>query len=220
MASTSHAALVLSATRIVHEGDQRSTSVMIRNPSQHTYAAQTWVNTAADDTTTAVPFMPSPGLFRLDPGKDQLVRINSLPHTLPDDRESLFFFNLQEIPQAKPGDDTSNVLSIALRTRIKLFHRPKALKGEPQKRIGELAWQWLPATGEVRVTNPTPYHFTFRQVLTAQGERLQPGMVEPFADLRLRLPEGASAPLHVRFSTINDYGGTGELHTASVTTEQ
>lgn len=102
--SQSQAALSLSGTRVVFDSDKRSVSLIIANPSENIFAVQTWVNTAADDTTTAVPFMPSPTLFRLNPGKEQQVQINALPNTLPTDRESLFYFNVQEIPQA----DTSH----------------------------------------------------------------------------------------------------------------
>ena len=52
---TSQAALSISGTRVVIKSDQRSVSIIVRNPSKKTYAAQAWVNTEADDTTTAVP---------------------------------------------------------------------------------------------------------------------------------------------------------------------
>jgi len=121
-----HAALTVNATRIVFGSDKRSASVIVSNPSNRPFAVQTWVNTAADDATTVVPFVPSPPLFRLDPGKNQQVQINGLPNSLPSDRESLFYFNVQEIPQAEASD--GNVLNIALRTRLKLFYRPAQLK--------------------------------------------------------------------------------------------
>lgn len=211
-AAPSHGALTIGATRVVFEGAQRNTTVMVRNPSSQVFAAQVWVNTEADDTTTAVPFMPSPGLFRLDPGKEQLVRINGLPNELPQDRESLFFFNLQEIPQARPSADTANVLTIALRTRIKVFYRPNAIKGDPHKRLGELTWHWDPTARQLLVHNPTPYHITFKRVTVAEGDagRVEPGMVAPFADQRFDLPAGQGQPKQVRFSAINDYGGISE----------
>ncbi|WP_223346554.1 fimbria/pilus periplasmic chaperone, partial [Escherichia coli] len=41
------------------------------------------------------------------------------------DRESLFYYNVREIP---PKSGKANTLQIALQTRIKLFWRPKALE--------------------------------------------------------------------------------------------
>jgi P pilus assembly chaperone PapD len=95
------AALTVSTTRIVFDSDKRSTSVVIANPSPRPYAVQTWINTSKDDTDTPVPLATSPGLFRLDPRKEQMVQISRLPNTLPKDRETLFYLNVQEIPEAR-----------------------------------------------------------------------------------------------------------------------
>lgn len=218
LAGHSQAALTIGATRVVFEGAARNITVMVRNPSRDVYAAQVWVNTEADDTTTPVPFMPSPGLFRLEPGKEQLVRINGLPHELPQDRESLFFFNVQEIPQAKPDMDKGNVLTIALRTRIKFFYRPDAIKGEPLKRLKELTWQWNSRTRQLVVHNPTPYHITFKRLETGTEprQRIAPGMVAPFAQQHFDVPAGAPTPTQVRFSAINDYGGISDVLSTTV----
>lgn len=209
---TSQAALTISATRVVFDSDKRSVSVIITNPSEKTFAAQTWVNTAADDTTTAVPFIPSPALFRLNPGKQQQVQINGLPNTLPTDRESVFYFNVQEIPQVEVTE--GNVLNIALRTRIKLFHRPAQLKGNPITRLKDLQWSIHQLGGQVQleVHNPTPFHVSFSRLDVSgngQIEKLVDApMVEPFASQRYALDNVKVGPgLHVEFSAINDYGG-------------
>ncbi len=97
--SSAQAALTISATRIVQASDKQSSSITVANPSTQAFAVQSWVNTDVDDGSIAVPLIASPALFRLDPGKEQTVQINRLPNDLPDDRESLFFFNVQEIPQ-------------------------------------------------------------------------------------------------------------------------
>ena len=130
-APSSYGALTLSSTRVVFDSDKRSVSLIVANPSDKPYAVQTWVNTSADDTTTAVPFMASPPLFRVNPGKEQQVQISGLPNSLPTDRESLFYFNAQEIPQA--DSQQTNVLNIAIRTRIKFFYRPSQLKDSPNR---------------------------------------------------------------------------------------
>jgi RHS repeat-associated protein len=157
----SQAALTIGATRVVFDSNKRSTSVIVSNPSNRTFAVQTWVNTAADDDTTAVPFIPSPPLFRLNPGKEQQVQINGLPNALPNDRESLFYFNVQEIPQAEDND--ANVLNIALRTRLKLFYRPSELKENPMVSLKDLQWSIENVNGQPQlvVNNPTPFHVSF-----------------------------------------------------------
>ena len=209
---TSQAALTLSGTRVVYESDKRSASLIVANPSDRTFAVQTWVNTAADDTTTLVPFIPSPPLFRLNPGKEQQVRINGLPNDLPTDRESLFFFNVQEIPQANA--DEGNVLNIALRTRIKLFYRPSQLKDNPMARLKDLQWSIQQADGvpQLTVHNPTPYHVSFiRLEVKGNGQNQvveNAAMVAPLSRQTFALNGTRPEPgLQIEFSAINDYGG-------------
>jgi P pilus assembly chaperone PapD len=208
----SQAALTISSTRVVFDSDKRSVSLIVANPSDRTYAVQTWVNTAADDTTTAVPFISSPPLFRLNPGKQQQVQINGLPNSLPTDRESVFFFNVQEIPQVEV--DGGNVLNIALRTRIKLFYRPVQLKGNSVTHLKELQWsvRKVGDQAQLQVHNPTPFHVSFSRIDVSgngQGHKLSSAeMVEPFATQHYALTGvSAAAGLQVEFAAINDHGG-------------
>lgn len=206
------AALTISSTRVVFDSDKRSVSVIVANPSDKAFAVQTWVNTAADDTTTTVPFIPSPPLFRLNPGKQQQVQINGLPNSLPTDRESVFYFNIQEIPQIESTE--GNVLNIALRTRIKLFYRPVQLKGNPITQLKDLQWSIRQVDGQaqLQVHNPTPFHVSFSRLNVSgngQSQKLaDAAMVEPFASQRYALSAiKPGAGLQVEFAAINDYGG-------------
>jgi chaperone protein EcpD len=206
----SEAALTVSTTRVVFQSDKRSASVIVSNPSKKPYAVQTWVNTQADDTTTAVPFVASPPLFRLDPGKEQQVQINGLPGDLPNDRESLFFFNVQEIPQVEA--DQVNVLNIALRTRLKLFYRPVELKDNPMTRLKDIGFRIVQKHGKSHLVaaNPSPFHVTFARlevIANGKTEKLEsPQMLGPLGtrEYPLKTPVGAAA--QVLFTTINDYG--------------
>lgn len=216
--SSAHAALTISHTRIVHDSAKRSSSVIVANPSDAPFAAQAWVNTEADDQTTAVPLHPSPSLFRLDPANEQTVQINALPNDLPQDRESLFYFNLQEIPQGTARAQ-QNVLTIALRTRIKLFYRPSQLQDNPKDRLKDLAWsvQSIDGKPHLVVDNPSPYHYTFNRLVVSGGSASETvsasDMARPLSKQTyplhiLKVRDG----LQVTFTTINDYGGiTAEL---------
>jgi chaperone protein EcpD len=207
----SQAALSINGTRVVLTSDQRSAALIVSNPSQQTYAVQTWVNTESDDTTTVVPFIASPPLFRLDPGKEQQVQINRLPNDLPTDRESLFFFNVQEIPQADSTE--TNVLNIALRTRIKVFHRPAQLKENPSLRLKDLQWSIRQVDGQayLAVANPSPFHVSFLRIeVSGKGQRQvfnSPAMAYPLSSQSYLLKGiKPAADLQVSFSVVDDYG--------------
>ncbi len=209
--AAAQAALTLSATRLVITDDKRSASLVVRNPGKEPYAAQVWVNTETDDTTTEVPLIPAPALFRLGAGEEQLVTINRLPSDLPADRESVFYFNLQEIPQKSEG--AANTLRIALRTRIKVFYRPSQFKGDPTLRLKELHWYRTREQGQdyLMVDNPTPFHFSFVTLRAQSAGKSHPLTVAPMlAPLsRQRYPVNIALGSDARLSVaaINDYGG-------------
>lgn len=174
-----------------------------------------------DDTTSSVPFVTNPPLFHLDPIKQQQVQISALPNELPQDRESLFFFNLQEIPQV--DESQANVLAIAMRTRIKLFYRPSALKSGSQQQVDTLRWSLVQADGKRRlaVDNPTPYHVTFaRLVVSANGQPENintAAMAPPLGRQYFDLPDTyRQGPLQVEFATLNDYGSSSQPLTMTV----
>ncbi|POA17612.1 pilus assembly protein [Pseudomonas sp. FW300-N1A1] len=206
------AALTLSNTRVVFNGDKRNVALTITNPSDRAFAVQSWVNTEADDQTTAVPFIVSPALFRLNPNKEQQVQINGLPNTLPRDRESLFYFNVQEIPQVQSISD--NQLNIALRTRIKFFYRPQELKDNPVERLKDLSWSIEQKEGQahLRVSNPGPFHVSFIRIeVISNGQAIaldNTAMLAPLSSQHYDL-QGVKPGqgMHVTFSTITDYGG-------------
>lgn len=221
---TSYGALTVSSTRVVFDSDKRNVSLTVSNPSDNPFAVQTWVNTAADDQTIAVPFIASPPLFRLNAGKEQQVQINGLPNTLPKDRESLFYFNVQEIPQRVATE--ANQLNIALRTRIKLFYRPIELKSNALDALKDLRWSVRKVDGNNRlvVTNPSPFHVTFVRIeLSANGQKVE------LKDTPMALPLDAqtyeldglqpSPGMQVSFSVITDYGGFTTPMTVPVSLE-
>ncbi len=215
-----HAALTMSTTRVIYDGERRSVSLLVANPSKNAFAVQAWVNTPQDDTVSVVPFVTSPALFRLDPAKQQQVQINGLPNDLPGDRESLFYFNVQEIPQLDP--EQKNVLAVALRTRIKVFYRPPTLQGGPSQLHDMLGWSLVENGGKRRlaVDNPTPYHVTFG-VLNVLDKgavhKLDGGqMLAPLGRHYYDLPAAVSASAQLEFNTINDYGANSKTLTVPV----
>ncbi len=121
------AAIALDRTRVVFDGDLKSVSLGISNQNkQLPYLAQAWLENEQGQKIQT-PFVVLPPLQRVEPGKFSQVKIEALPvvNRLPQDRETLFYFNLREIP---PRNTQENMLQIALQTRIKFFYRPKQLK--------------------------------------------------------------------------------------------
>ncbi|WP_337264913.1 MULTISPECIES: fimbria/pilus periplasmic chaperone [unclassified Serratia (in: enterobacteria)] len=210
LTSQAQAAIALDRTRIIFAGGDKSLSLSVNNDNpQLPYLAQGWIEDAQGNKVTS-PLTVLPPVQRIEPGAKSQIKVQALPMVsqLPQDRETLYYFNLREIP---PKSDKANTLQIALQTRIKLFYRPKALV----KTTAEMATPWqeqltLTKQGDkYLVSNPTPYYVTLVDAGSQKGVS-----VSGFEPLMLE-PKG-SAPLGVSASSlgntpvltyVNDYGG-------------
>lgn len=194
--------IVLTGTRIVFPEERREVSVPMRNVGEHSLLVEAWIDQGdahARPDTIETPFILSPPLFRLEPHRAQTLRLIYDGDPLPRERESLFWLNVLEIPpKPKPGEagrgEGVNYLQLAIRTRIKLFFRPKGLTGSLEQAARALRWSVARASGKggfvLVATNRSQYYITFSKIMVQEGavsEPAGPGMVAPFATLALPL---------------------------------
>ncbi|MFG1174699.1 fimbria/pilus periplasmic chaperone [Erwiniaceae bacterium CAU 1747] len=214
MIQSAFAAIALDRTRVVFDGGQKSVSLSVSNENkQLPYLAQAWLE---DDKGNKVntPLTVLPPVQRIEPGSQSQVRIQSVgaEKSLPQDHESLFYFNLREIP---PRSDKPNTLQIALQTRIKLFYRPAALMGQMN---GSTPWQEKVTLtrqgGHYVINNPTPYYVTFvdasSSVKGASVKDFEAVMVAPKAQATISSSASTLGNSPV-LTYINDYGGRPQL---------
>lgn len=210
-----NAAIGLDRTRVVFDGSKDAASMTItNNNTQLPYLAQGWIEDEQGNKITS-PLIVLPPVQRLEPGKKSQVKVQALPavKSLPQDRETVYYFNLREIP---PRSDKANSLQIALQTRIKLFYRPASIVPSQQERSDP--WQkQLILTREAddfQVNNPTPYYITLIDVRSSKEGKTSPGfeplMVPPKGTLKLGVSAAAlgSKPW---LTYVNDYGGRPAL---------
>ncbi|QZI68317.1 molecular chaperone [Pseudomonas protegens] len=218
--TSADAGLLASATRIVYPIGDREQVLEVSNTGQVPVLVQTWVddgqpNAAPQDS--ASPFVALPAVFRLEPGGRQSLKLvfNSRPQ--PQDRESLFWLNLLEIPatptDAAPGDR----LTLTLQTQMKLFLRPAALADTQEQAARRQVFNLIHEAGRLRLRwhNPSPYYITLDHLrLSAGASQLSvPGdMLAPYASVILdiaptsgpKLASGSKALLH--YQSIGDQG--------------
>lgn len=214
-AQHANAAIALDRTRVVFDGAEKSVSLNISNENkQLPYLAQGWVEDAEGNKVTT-PLVVLPPVQRIEAGVKSQIKVQGLPavNRLPQDRETLFYFNLREIP---PRSDKPNTLQIALQTRIKMFYRPKAIA--PTKGESVAPWQeklTLTHLGDqYQVNNPTPYYVTIVDAAsTVQGKTVagfEPLMVAPKSQDMLKAKASALGNSPV-LTYVNDYGGRPQL---------
>lgn len=211
-AQSAQAAISLDRTRVVFPGEQQSVTLSISNQnSTLPYLAQGWMENQEGNKVDG-PIVALPPVQRLEPvGKGQIKLQNAGLDKLPQDRESVFYFNLREIP---PKSDKANSLQIALQTRIKLFYRPKGLEVKQQDAPFQEQLT-LSRQGDVyTVNNPTGYFVTLIGASAKKGSEVNVGFESIMLSPKSSAPLGGSAsglgttPMLVY---VNDYGGQPAL---------
>lgn len=215
-AAPATASVVIGSTRVIYEAGQAEVTVKLKNEGDQPALTQTWIDKGdakAAPGSIQVPFMVTPPVTRIDQGKGQTLRLMHTGEPMAQDKESVFWLNVLEIPPKDKGNQ--NLLQMAFRSRIKLFYRPKDLTGKAEDAPAQVSWRLVKSGNRIAIeaTNPTPYHVTFIEVNVASngkrakftdGDMLAPGE-KKILPLVGDVVQGANAEVTYRF--LNDHGG-------------
>jgi len=215
------AGLLVEGTRVIYPEDSEGRTLLIANTNPWPVLVQTWVDGGEGDPAGAdAPFVVLPAIFRLEPSQTQRLRIIHTGEPLPEDRESLFWLNLYEVPptDADADADDGASLTLTLNTQLKVLYRPDGL-GAPddlparlQFRLGRRDAGWC-----ISAHNPTPWHASISALYVdgvdgpLAADEADP-LLLPFATRCYRLHDGQPrADAGVGFSVIGD-AGFSEAH--------
>jgi chaperone protein EcpD len=213
--ANAQAGIVINTTRLIYPAQDKEVSFGVHNTGAGEILVQSWLEPGAGRTDSApLPFIITPALARLPGDGKQLLRVIYAGAQMPQDRESVLWLNVQEIPQAA----ADNALQLAIRQRIKLFFRPTGLVGEPAQAPEQLRWKWLADSDKLQVENPGPFHVSMVGISARQGGNQvlskDSQMIAPGQTLQLVLNALAKdAELALSFISINDFGGQVPYHT-------
>ncbi|HCF1748753.1 TPA: molecular chaperone [Pseudomonas aeruginosa] len=213
------AGVVITGTRLIYPADQKEITVRLDNAGVQPALVQSWLDTGNIESTPAqskAPFLILPPVARIDPGKGQTLRVMFTDAAIAQDRESVFWLNVLDIPPSPQGGDDLNTLQMAFRSRIKLFYRPEKLVGTASEAIEQVKWRVVPARTDQRLElqayNPSAFHVTLIELELVDGSRrersedvmISPGETRTFPLSVFKDRPGADA--YVQFNAINDYG--------------
>ncbi|AHM71312.1 fimbrial biogenesis chaperone [Yersinia hibernica] len=201
----SEAAINLDRTRIIFNSTDTSVSVTLQNTSEKLpYLTQSWLENIAGQKVDG-PLSVLPPIKRIDAGQESVVRIISLPNIeqLATDRETLFYFNVREIP---PKNAMADAVQIAIQSKIKLFYRPASIKAD-YKDAWQEKLQFTPQGEVLDIHNPTPYYVTLGH-LNRDNRGNFPGfdsvMIAPFGTESVNTP-GYNGK-HYSIGYMDDFG--------------
>ncbi|WP_324050354.1 fimbria/pilus periplasmic chaperone [Aeromonas caviae] len=129
----------ISGTRVIYPANAREVTLELTNKGSSPSLVQVWID-AGDRRirpgAEALPFLVTPPITRIEAQRGQSLRLAYVGQGLPQDRESVFWLNVLEVPPSvKSTQAGQNLVQLAFRSRIKMFYRPS---GHPAIRA---AWQ-------------------------------------------------------------------------------
>lgn len=208
LSSQSIASISLSATRIIIKESRKESAITVRNEGED-ILIQSWIEAGGVSAVKNTSLMAvTPTLVKVDRGGQQIVRILYQGQGLPEDRESMFWLNVQEIPRKVAGD---NILTFALRQRIKVFFRPKALSSNSSETASTLIW--TRDQNGITVHNPSQYYANIVGIKSNQTQLKDVLLVPPKSEAHF---DTKVLPDTLNFQIINDFGGY-DNHQAKLT---
>ncbi|MGV2937147.1 molecular chaperone [Providencia sp. AGC89] len=200
------AAINIDRTRIIFPGKDKSISLVINNQSKTMpYLAQSWMEDEKGNKVSE-PFTVLPPMQRVEPNAKNQIKIIKTEGVdlLPQDRESLFYLNVREIP---PVADKENIVQIAIQSRLKMFYRPPQIENNSDK-VWAKELKYIHKGNQLLIENPTKYYVTLGY-LSNNNRNNFPGfesvMVAPLSKERVVVPSEGFTQLYTGY--MDDYGG-------------
>lgn len=203
--------IIVNGTRFIYPGNEKEITVQLTNTAERPAVAQAWLDTGdASETpdTIKTPFQIMPPISRIEAKGGQNIRIKIMDKAaIPQDRESLWWLNILDIPPMVKGKngDAQNVLQLAIRSRFKFFYRPAGLSNR------ELAPEELVVKSNgknIIIENPSPYFITVTKISTDGDLALNDKtiLLEPKSLTPVILKRAVRTGSNIFINNISDYG--------------
>ncbi|MGN6094083.1 MAG: fimbria/pilus periplasmic chaperone [Luteibacter jiangsuensis] len=223
-AGAAHAGVVIMGTRAVYPSDAKDITIRLTNKYDRPALVQNWIDKGEANESPdnlKVPFTITPPVARIEAGKDQALRVifTGDRSKLPSDRESVFWFNMLDVPPKTKTE--GNFLKLAFRTRIKLFYRPNGLPGSQLDAEKGIRWSLVPKGNGYLLhgVNDSPYFVSFNHLDVKAGGSTFPvelgatGMVPPkaSADFTVSKATGSLTGAIVSGAAVTDFGAFTDI---------
>ena len=221
-------AVSLNATRLIMKYGDKEATVRVQNEARYPVLIQGWIDTANRQVSLEemkVPFVITSPMFRLGPEATQTMRLlfTGAKGTLPEDKESVFWLNIQEVPPNAFVEKGENHMQISFCTRIKLFFRPASIPQNTERLHEQLLFRLVQDNNRpvLQIENPTAIHISVLEIILGNADdplmQIAPKeeMIAPFGTVRLplsRTDKNLDGALLTYFF-INDFGAVIEKQT-------
>ncbi|MEE4408891.1 MULTISPECIES: fimbrial biogenesis chaperone [unclassified Serratia (in: enterobacteria)] len=214
--SSALASIIIIGTRVIYPESNSEVTVRLESKNSEPSLVQSWIDDGranAQIDKMDVPFVILPPVIRIEPSQGQTLRISYTGSSLPKDRESVYWLNVLDIPPQLENSN-ANTLQMAIRTRIKLFFRPRSLEKLSLIDASEgITWRTLPSKEKgyvyLEAKNNSPFHISLASVEIYENKNRaeddEGGMISPFSKEIFKIKTNLSAS-KIKYQYINDYG--------------
>jgi len=224
IADNACAGVNLSNTRVVYPSDAKHVDLQMTNIESAPALIHAWIDDGdpeARPDSAVSPFLLYPPVTLVDKNRPQTLRlIYSTDNKLPLDRESLYWLNILEIPPKPKSAEASSYLQIPVRSRIKVFFRPKELLGDPFTAANKIKWSFSDSNlrNTLIISNTSPYYISLINFSTrgVGSVDLAPNnaTVPPYGSANIKInmkSQGIQLPLNIKYQYIDDFGAPRDL---------
>jgi len=205
--------MVITGTRVIYPSNVNTVTVKMTNEGKVPSLVQSWIDSgnANDNPATAhSPFLITPPIVRVNPGEGQELRIMYTGQGLPTDRETIYWLNVLDIPPKAPNS-TGNQVSLAIRSRLKLFYRPSSLKQPTTADYQNIIFSG--AGRKVNIKNNTAYYISISGLNISGDTNFSPALIPPFGSDEKTAKSDVKKGSKISYSIIDDYGATKDFNT-------
>lgn len=215
-----HASVVINGTRVIYPSNEREVTIKLSNNGKNPVLVQSWIDRGVvveKPEKIKVPFILTPPINRINPSKSQTLRLSYTGSpSLPEDRESVYWLNVLEIPPVAENASPNRV-QVAFRSRIKLFYRPAKLNDNQKVVEAAEKISWSLMSDELKAINNSPYFISLVSVTLSQGNRkssIQGEMVAPHSShtFSFKKSEIVKSGATVTWEYVNDWGAVKTNH--------
>ncbi|MEO3989889.1 fimbrial biogenesis chaperone [Pseudocitrobacter cyperus] len=207
---SSLANVIISNTRVIYPEDQKETTVQLINRGTSPALIQAWLDENDPNSTpetAQVPFLLTPPVVKIegDSGQQLRIRFTGAAGSLPQNKESVYYLNVLDIPPKQENLDGKNLMQIAIKSRIKVFYRPANLKIAVSDLHTYLSFN---AQGNQLIASNNAPYFASIATISAHGKALirEPVMIAPFSTLTIGTTEPVSGGQALDILLVDDYG--------------
>lgn len=206
------AGVMPSQSRIIYHAQDKEQTLMLANTNDYPVIVQNWVdNGEGTPEAKHIPFVSIPPVFQLDTSDVKGIRVVYNQSPLPEDRESLFWFNIYEIPPEKKGVNPDNSVLVTMNTQIKLFYRPTGITSIPEDAIKQISC-YKQSLSVIECNNPSPIYLSIIDIKMSHANGKTQGptdgefIVPPKSKKIFNFNEPVDSGQKITLVYLNDFG--------------